>query len=86
MAIKSSSARRKSQTLAWQRSTFSTKNATIHLRWCSLLATAAAAVMAAEVMAGAVLGAAEVAITAAVATAAEVADTAAVAAVASALG
>src|SRR4026208_710937 len=49
MAIKSSSVRRKSQTLAWQRSTSSTKKvATVHPRWRSLSATGAAAVMAAE--------------------------------------
>ena len=35
-----------SRTLAWQRSTFLTKKATVHLRWCSLLATAAVAAVA----------------------------------------
>ena len=84
MAIKSSSVRRKSQTLAWQRSMSSTKKvATVHPRWCSLSATAAAAVMAAEVMAATGVVAADMG---AVATAAEAAITDAVAAVASALG
>jgi pimeloyl-ACP methyl ester carboxylesterase len=88
MAIKSSSVRRKSQTLAWRRSTSSTKKvATVHLRWWSLSAMAAA-VMAAEaaVMVGGatLVGAAEAAITGVVVTAAEVAVMDAVAAVASA--
>jgi hypothetical protein len=83
MAIKSSSVRRKFQTLAWQRSTSSTKKAPIHLRWCSLSATAAAAVMAAEVMAATGVVAADMA---AVATAAAAAITDAVGAAASALG
>jgi hypothetical protein len=87
MAIKSSSVRKKSQTLAWQRSTSSTKKATEHLRWCSLSAMAAAAVMAAAVVAGATrMSAAEVATMAAVATAVEDAVTVAVAAGASVLG
>jgi hypothetical protein len=44
----SSSVRKKSQTLAWQRSTSSTEKAMEHPRWCSLLHMgAAAAVMAA---------------------------------------
>ena len=73
----------KSQTLAWQRSMSSTKKAPMHLRWCSLSATAAAAVMAAEVMAATGVVAADMG---AVATAAEAAITDAVAAVASALG
>src|SRR6185295_15981517 len=91
MAIKSSSVRRKSRTLAWRPSTSSTeKVATVHLRWWSLSAVAAV-VMVAEaavmVVGGATLvAAAEVAITAAAATAAEAAATAAAAAVASALG
>src|SRR6185312_14441552 len=81
MAIRSSSVRKKSQTLAWRPSTSSTeKVATVHLRWWSLSAVAAA-VMAAEaaamVVGGATLvAAAEVAITAAAATAAEAAATA----------
>ena len=78
---KSSSVRRKSRTLAWQRFTSSTKKvATIHLRWCSLSATAVAAVMAAEaavMVVGVTVAAAEVAITDAGATAAEVAVVAA---------
>ena len=90
MAIKSSSVRRKSQTLAWQRSMSSTKKAAIHLPWWSLSDTAAAAVMAAEdaVMVGDAMrvAAVEVAITAAAATVAEAAITVAAAAVASALG
>jgi len=90
MAIKSSSVRRKSQTLAWQRSMSSTKKAAIHLPWWSLSDTAAAAVMAAEdaVMVGDAMrvAVAEVATMDAAVTAAEVAATAAVAAVASALG
>src|SRR6188472_2967008 len=63
--------------------TFYVKKAPMHLRWCSLSATAAAAVMAAEVMAATGVVAADMG---AVATAAEAAITDAVAAVASALG
>src|SRR6185312_5397180 len=47
MAIKSSSVRKKSRMSAWLRSTYSTKKATEHLRWWSLLAMVAAAAMAA---------------------------------------
>ena len=84
---KSSSVKRKSQTLAWQRSTSSTKKvATVHPRWCSLSATAAAAVMAAEaavMVVGAMrVAVAEVATMDAAVTAAEVATTVAVAAAA----
>jgi len=86
MAIKSSSVRRKSQTSAWLPSTSSTKKGMIHLRWCSLSAMAAAAVMAAgdAVMAGDAMRveAVEVATTDAAVTAAEVATTVAVAAAA----
>src|SRR4026208_1762508 len=78
MAIKSSSVRRKSQTLAWQRSTSSTKKAAMHLQWCSLSATAAAGVMAAVMVGDATV--AEVAITAAVAMVAAAAVVAAVSA------
>src|SRR4026208_95464 len=73
MAIKSSSVRRKSRTLAWRPSTSSTKKAaTVHLRWWSLSAVAAVirvAEGAVMVVGGATLvAAAEVAITAAAAT------------------
>src|SRR5690349_18641409 len=81
MAIKSSSVRKKSRMSAWLRSTYSTKKATEHLRWWSLLAMVAAAAMAvAAVMAADATrtSAAEAAITDVVATVAEAAVTAAV--------
>jgi hypothetical protein len=77
--------RKKSQTSAWLRFTSSTKKATKHPQWCSLLATVAADVMAAEaavMVVGATLVAAEVAATAAAAMVAEAAITVAVAAAA----
>jgi hypothetical protein len=89
MAVKSLSVRKKSQTSAWLRSTSSTKKATKHPQWCSLLATVAADVMAVEVVMvveDVTLVAAEVAATAAAAMVAMVAATVAVAAAASALG
>src|SRR4029079_17911680 len=83
MAIKSSSVRKKSRMSAWLRFTYSTKKATEHLRWWSLLAMVAAAAMAAaSVMAAADAtrtSAVEAAITDVVATVAEAAVTAAVA-------
>jgi hypothetical protein len=87
MANKSLFMRKKSQTLAWQRSTSSTKKgATEHPRWWSLSAMAAAAVMAAEAVMvvedATLVAAAEVVTTDAAVTGAEVATMDAVAAAA----
>src|SRR6185312_4614830 len=73
MAIKSSSVRKKSRMSAWLRFTYSTKKATEHLRWWSLLAMVAAAAMAAAAVMAAAdatrTSAAEAAVTDAVASA-----------------
>jgi hypothetical protein len=79
VAIKSLSVRKKSQTLAWRRSTSSTKKATEHPRKYNSLAMAAMAATAAEVTALVAATVVEVAITAAGAMVATVATTAAVA-------